>query len=265
MSTLRVVIADDEPLARLRLRRLLGAMQGMEIVAECASGIEVMQLLPDCACDLLLLDICMPGADGFQALEHVVARPRAVVFTTAYAEHAVRAFDVAATDYLLKPVSAERLQQAIERVLERLAGDAPVAVSPAYPRRLALPIGRRMQLVDLDELDCALAQANYIELKAGGRSFVLRETMQAFQARLDPARFLRIHRSTIVRLDAIREVEPLPSGRYRIGLHNGLRLVSGRSHREQVRLALGLREQVPQAPARERARLSLHGAQARLG
>ena len=143
MNALRVVIADDEPLARLRLRRLLSAMADVEVVAECASGIEVMQLLPDCPCDLLLLDIQMPGADGFQALEHVVARPRAVVFVTAYAEHAVRAFDVQAVDYLLKPISAERLQQALERARRAIAGDAPVVPSAPIPRRLALPIDRK--------------------------------------------------------------------------------------------------------------------------
>lgn len=113
MTALRVVIADDEPLARLRMRRLLGGIAGVTVVGECASGIEVMKLLPDCDCDLLFLDIQMPGADGFQALEHVVERPRAVVFTTAYAEHAVRAFEVQAVDYLLKPVSEERLQRAV--------------------------------------------------------------------------------------------------------------------------------------------------------
>jgi two-component system LytT family response regulator len=240
MSRLRVVIADDEPLARLRLRRLLGANPDIEVVAECASGIEVMQLLPDCPCDLLFLDIQMPGADGFQALEHVVARPRAVVFVTAYAEHAVRAFDVQAVDYLLKPISPERLQQAVERAQRALANDAPVVMPVTIPRRLALPIGRRMQMVELDELDCAIAQANYVELKVGSRSFVLRETISGFHARLDPQRFLRIHRSAIVRVDAIREVEPLASGRYRVNLHGGQRLVSGRSYRDALRAALGL-------------------------
>lgn len=240
MNALRVVIADDEPLARLRLRRMLSAVSGVEIAGECASGIEVMQLLPDCPCDVLFLDIQMPGADGFQALEHVVARPRAVVFVTAYSEHAVRAFDVQAVDYLLKPISEDRLLQAIERVRRALASDAPVPASAPVPRRLALPIGRRMQMVELDELDCALAQANYVELKVGARSFVLRETISGFHARLDPQRFLRIHRSTIVRLDAIREVEPLASGRYRVSLHGGQRLVSGRSYRDALRAALGL-------------------------
>ena len=240
MSALRVVIADDEPLARLRLRRLLGTIPGLEVVAECASGIEVMQLLPDCPCDLLFLDIQMPGADGFQALEHVVARPRAVVFVTAHAEHAVRAFDVQAVDYLLKPISADRLLQALERVQRALASEAAIIATPAIPRRLALPIGRRMQMVELDELDCALAQANYVELKVGSRSFVLRDTISGFHARLDPQRFLRIHRSAIVRLDAIREVEPLASGRYRVSLHSGQRLVSGRSYRDALRVALGL-------------------------
>ena len=240
MSALRVVIADDEPLARLRLRRLLGTIPGLEVVAECASGIEVMQLLPDCPCDLLFLDIQMPGADGFQALEHVVARPRAVVFVTAHAEHAVRAFDVQAVDYLLKPISADRLLQALERVQRALASEAAIIATPAIPRRLALPIGRRMQMVELDELDCALAQANYVELKVGARSFVLRETISGFHARLDPQRFLRIHRSAIVRIDAIREIEPLASGRYRVNLHSGQRLVSGRSYRDALRAALGL-------------------------
>lgn len=251
MSALRVVIADDEPLARLRLRRLLGTIPGLEVVAECASGIEVMQLLPDCPCDLLFLDIQMPGADGFQALEHVVARPRAVVFVTAHAEHAVRAFDVQAVDYLLKPISADRLLQALERVQRALASEAAIIATPAIPRRLALPIGRRMQMVELDELDCALAQANYVELKVGARSFVLRETISGFHARLDPQRFLRIHRSAIVRIDAIREIEPLASGRYRVNLHSGQRLVSGRSYRDALRAALGLAPE-PSIPARAR-------------
>ncbi len=251
MSALRVVIADDEPLARLRLRRLLGTIPGLEVVAECASGIEVMQLLPDCPCDLLFLDIQMPGADGFQALEHVVARPRAVVFVTAHAEHAVRAFDVQAVDYLLKPISADRLLQALERVQRALASEAAIIATPAIPRRLALPIGRRMQMVELDELDCALAQANYVELKVGARSFVLRDTISGFHARLDPQRFLRIHRSAIVRIDAIREIEPLASGRYRVNLHGGRRLVSGRSYRDALRAALGLAPE-PSIPARAR-------------
>ena len=251
MSALRVVIADDEPLARLRLRRLLGTIPGLEVVAECASGIEVMQLLPDCPCDLLFLDIQMPGADGFQALEHVVARPRAVVFVTAHAEHAVRAFEVQAVDYLLKPISADRLLQALERVQRALASEAAIIATPAIPRRLALPIGRRMQMVELDELDCALAQANYVELKVGARSFVLRETISGFHARLDPQRFLRIHRSAIVRIDAIREIEPLASGRYRVNLHSGQRLVSGRSYRDALRAALGLAPE-PSIPVRAR-------------
>ena len=251
MSALRVVIADDEPLARLRLRRLLGTIPGLEVVAECASGIEVMQLLPDCPCDLLFLDIQMPGADGFQALEHVVARPRAVVFVTAHAEHAVRAFDVQAVDYLLKPISADRLLQALERVQRALASEAAIIATPAIPRRLALPIGRRMQMVELDELDCALAQANYVELKVGARTFVLRETISGFHARLDPQRFLRIHRSAIVRIDAIREIEPLASGRYRVNLHSGQRLVSGRSYRDALRAALGLAPE-PSIPVRAR-------------
>ncbi len=251
MSALRVVIADDEPLARLRLRRLLGTIPGLDVVAECASGIEVMQLLPDCPCDLLFLDIQMPGADGFQALEHVVARPRAVVFVTAHAEHAVRAFDVQAVDYLLKPISAERLLQALERVQRLLANEAAIIAAPAIPRRLALPIGRRMQMVELDELDCALAQANYVELKVGARTFVLRDTISGFHARLDPQRFLRIHRSAIVRIDAIREIEPLASGRYRVNLHGGQRLVSGRSYRDALRAALGLAPE-PSIPARAR-------------
>ena len=142
--------------------------------------------------------------------------------------------------FKIPPISAERLLQAVERAQRALANDAPLAAPPAIPRRLALPIGRRMQMVELDELDCALAQANYVELKVGTRSFVLRDTISGFHARLDPQRFLRIHRSAIVRIDAIREVEPLASGRYRVNLHGGQRLVSGRSYRDALRAALGL-------------------------
>lgn len=245
MTALRVVIADDEPLARLRLRRLLSGIAGIEIVAECASGIEVMQLLPDCPCDLLFLDIQMPGADGFQALEKLRVHPRAVVFITAHAEHAVRAFDVQAVDYLLKPISAARLEQAVARARSALVADAFATVPSVLRRRLALPIGRRMQMVELNELDCAIAQANYVELKVGTRSFVLRDTISGFHARLDPRQFLRIHRSAIVRIDAIREVEPMASGRYRVNLHSGVRLVCGRTYREALRAALGLAPESP--------------------
>ena len=124
-----------------------------------------------------------------------------------------------------------------------LVADAPVTAPSVISRRLALPIGRRMQMVELDELDCAIAQANYVELKVGTRSFVLRDTIGGFHARLDPRQFLRIHRSAIVRIGAIREVEPMASGRYRVSLHSGLRLVCGRSYREAFRAALGLAQE----------------------
>lgn len=246
MSRLRVAIVDDEPLARTRLRRLLAADPAVEIVADCDSAAALADVLREQRrdaqlLDAVFLDIEMPESDGFAALRALPAPRPAVVFVTAYSAHAVRAFDVAAVDYLVKPVSQERLLAAVARVrAHRTAvADAPAPATP-FPERLALPIGRRMSLVAVDTIDRVLALANYLEVRVGPRAYVLRRPLGWLEPQLDPRRFVRVHRSHIVRIDAVSQIEPQASGRYCLTLRDGARLFSGRSHRERIRAAFGL-------------------------
>jgi two-component system LytT family response regulator len=236
-AALRVIVVDDEPLARARLRRLLADAPEVEVVAECSDGEAARRAIADQPADLVLLDIEMPGSGGFGVLDAVGAEAMpAVVFVTAHAEHAVRAFDVRAVDYLLKPVRAERLAEALARVRSRRA-----AAPPAMSERLAIRDGSRVTFVALDDLELVCAAGNYVELRAGNRTFLMRETLSGFEQRLDPERFLRIHRRTIVRLDRVVAIEPAgASGEYVLSLRSGARVSSGRSHRGRLLAALGL-------------------------
>jgi two-component system LytT family response regulator len=236
-AALRVIVVDDEPLARARLRRLLADAPEVEVVAECSDGEAARRAIADQPADLVLLDIEMPGSGGFGVLDAVGAEAMpAVVFVTAHAEHAVRAFDVRAVDYLLKPVRAERLAEALARVRSRRAA-APSAMS----ERLAIRDGSRVTFVALDDLELVCAAGNYVELRAGNRTFLMRETLSGLEQRLDPERFLRIHRRTIVRLDRVVAIEPAgASGEYVLSLRSGARVSSGRSHRGRLLAALGL-------------------------
>ena len=241
MNILRAAVVDDEPLARARLKRLLALQPDVQLVGEYADAHALIDAWPHQPADVVFLDIEMPELDGFGALARLDPPCAHVVFVTAYAEHAVRAFDVAATDYLVKPVAPERLLLALERVrLARAAAPPAQADGSAYPDRLALPIGRRIQLVDIDAIDCIEAQANYVEIRAGARSFVLRRPLTAVQDDLDPKLFVRVHRSIVVRVAAVTAIEPLPSARFRLSLANGETVMTGRSYRDQVRQAFGL-------------------------
>jgi two-component system LytT family response regulator len=243
MTPLQVAIVDDEPLARARLQRLLAQVAGDSVVValDCANVDELLAAAPLGPLDVLFLDIRMPGGDGFSALERWPApRPR-VVFVTGYQEHAARAFDVHAVDYLLKPVSAERLRETLDRLRQSLAtaGGAAGASAPRPPDTLPLPVGRRIQLVPVDQIDTVEAQGNYLEIRAAERCYVIRRTLASFEAELDPARFMRLHRSLIVRIGAIREIRPVGSGRFRIELHGGGRVQSGRNFRDRVLALVG--------------------------
>jgi two-component system, LytTR family, response regulator len=238
MTALRVLVADDEPLARARLLRLLAQFPDIEVIAECGSGQEAIAQMHARRPDAAFLDIQMPDLDGFDVLESLPRERRpAVVFVTAFSEHAVRAFEARALDYLLKPVSGERLRQAIER-LRFTPVPAPAAAD--YPPRLAVTVGARIHLVDVATIERVDAHANYVELHLGARSLVLRETLSNLEARLDPRRFLRVHRSHLVQVEAIVEAHPQDSGRFALRLRSGARVVTGRSHGARVRMALGL-------------------------
>lgn len=232
---LRLAIADDEPMARLRLQRLLARDARIDIVAVCQNADELVDALRTQRVDALLLDIEMPGKDVFTAwTELAEPRPR-VVFVTAYAEFAARAFDIDASDYLVKPVAQDRLFAAVERLRRDIA-----AAEPTPARHIPLPIGRRIRLVDLSTIDHVIAQANYLEIHVGPRSFVLRRPITWMESQLDAHAFVRVHRSHVVRVRAIEQVEPLPSGRYRLRLASGTELFSSRSYRDAIRLALGI-------------------------
>jgi two-component system LytT family response regulator len=234
-ARLRAVVVDDEPLARARLRRLLAQHPEVDVLADCGSGEESIATLQALRPDVAFLDIRMPDMDGFDVLDALgPQRPPQVVFVTAYSEHAVRAFEARALDYLLKPVSAERLNQALERL--RPAG----AAVETFPERIPVPVGGRIHLVETAQIDHVDAHANYVELHMGARSLVLRETMTRLESRLDPRHFLRVHRSRLVRLDGIVEAQAHASGRFLLRLKCGARIVTGRSYAARVRSALGV-------------------------
>ncbi|MDH5823363.1 LytTR family DNA-binding domain-containing protein [Luteimonas sp. RD2P54] len=240
MTRLRAAIVDDEPLARARLVRLLRNEGDVEVVAEYADGLQAAAGLPKVAADVAFVDVRMPHVDGFGMLERLPpARRPLVVFVTAYSAHALQAFDAAAVDYLMKPVSPERLHEAVARLRLRLGGGAASACGD-YPERLAVPDGQRLRMVAVAEIEYVLAQGNYLELHLDGRALLLRETMAAFAQRLDPRRFVRIHRSRLVRIDAVEQVEAWGAAQYWLRLRSGACMTSGRSYREPLRQALGI-------------------------
>ena len=252
---LRVVIADDEPPARRRIRALLEPQTDVEIVGESATGRDTIAAVERARPDLLFLDVQMPEGSGFDVVAALgPSRPPAVVFVTAYDEFALRAFDVHAVDYLLKPFERDRFLTALDRAREQVRRRADTGADArllallaevgraahAYVERFPVRVGRRIRLVDVADIDYVQADANYVWLHAGGRSYLVRETMGNVEAKLDPARFLRIHRSTIVRIDRVQEVEPLVQGEYVLLLRSGAKLTSARSYRDRVREVLNL-------------------------
>jgi two-component system LytT family response regulator len=233
-AALRVIVVDDEPLARARLRRLLAAADAL-VIAECGDGEAARRVIAEQPADLVLLDVEMPVSGGFALIDAVGAGAMPdVVFVTAHAEHAARAFDVRAVDYLLKPVRPERLAEALARVRSRRATPPPVV------ERLAIRDGGRVTFVAVDDVERAEAAGNYVELHAAGRTFLMRETLAGLEQRLDAERFLRVHRRTIVRLDRVVALEPAGGGEYVLSLRGGARVASGRSYRGRLLAALGL-------------------------
>ena len=248
MRVLRAVIVDDEPLARARLNRLLGRESSVEVLAEFGDGESAAQGLRTLAPDVVFVDVRMPQLDGFGMLDRLPPSQRPlVVFVTAYSEHAVQAFDARAVDYLVKPVAPDRLHDSVQRVRHQLSARDPDADrAPAtegaapYPERLAVPDGLRLRIVAVRDIEYGLAQGNYVELNVDGRSLLLRETLSGIQARLNPKLFVRIHRSRIVRIDLIEQIEAYGAGQYMVRMRSGKRMTSGRSYRSGLRQALGL-------------------------
>lgn len=239
---IRTLLVDDEPPARRRLHDLLAPEPDVEVVGECATARDAVIAMRSQQTDLLFLDVRMPGADGFTVADHVGVDAPLIVFVSAYSEHALRAFEVQALDYLMKPFARERLALALDRARRALM---PAAVPPPPApgtalRRLPVDVGRLIRLLDPDEIDCVRAEGNYVRVHAGEHSYLVRDSLAGICARLDPSIFLRVHRSSAVRLDRVREIETLSHGEYVLRLSNGCTVISGRVYRDRVRSALGL-------------------------
>ncbi|HET7570741.1 MAG TPA: LytTR family DNA-binding domain-containing protein [Gammaproteobacteria bacterium] len=228
----RTLIIDDMPLSRARTRRYLEDETDIEIVGECGDGEAAIAAIAEQRPDLVFLDVQMPGMSGFELLEKVPADERpAVVFITAFDEFAVPAFEVRAVDYLLKPFDHERLKQALARVRERLK----TGENHKKPlSRFAVKSVGKTVFVDVDAVDWIETAGNYLCLHAGGDTHLVRETMAQVESQLDPQRFARIHRSTIVRIDRIQSMQPLFNGDRCVTLIDGTQLTMSRSYRDKV-------------------------------
>ena len=249
----RVVVADDEPLARERLRSLLSSEDWLEVVAECQNGTETIETIGRLQPDLVFLDVQMPGCDGFEVIRNIGAdRMPTVVFVTAYDEYALQAFEVHALDYLLKPFGKDRFQETLKHARESLerrrAGDLGRRLlalvhdlKPEQQRldRLVVKSGGRVFFLRTDEIDWIEAAGNYVRLHLGEESHLFRETMNGMESRLDGRRFVRIHRSRIVNTERIKELQPWFNGEYVVILRNGTRLTLSRGYREKLQEQLG--------------------------
>ena len=245
---LTVVVADDEPLARERVLSLLAAEPDMEVVAQCRDGDEAVRAISERRPDLVLLDIQMPRMDGFDVIGAIGAdRMPALIFVTAFDTHAIRAFEVRALDYLLKPFDRERFSSALRRARTQIDAQADGDLGRRLaalmkdlkretPRsdRLVVKSGGRLFFLRADEIDWIEAAGNYVRLHVGTQAHLLRETMNAIESRLDPERFFRIHRSRIVNVERIQEMQPWLNGEYSIVLRTGARLTISRGYREKL-------------------------------
>lgn len=253
-GAIRVLLVDDEPLARRGLRHRLGGAAGFEVVGECGDGASAVAAIAELRPGLVFLDIQMPGLHGFDVIDEVgLERMPAVVFVTAFDRFAVRAFDVHALDYLLKPIDEERFRLALERVRRHLArpgggegeriaaalGDLGRNAPGRWAKRLAIRSAGRVKLVETREVDRFEAAGNYIEVHVGAKKHLLRETMASLAARLDPERFARVSRSAIVHLERVRELRPLASGDFLVVLRDGTEVAGSRRYREALDRLLG--------------------------
>ena len=242
---IRALIVDDEPLARKRMRALLGSEADVEIAGEAGSGTEAVAMIRERRPELVFLDVQMPGMDGFSVLRALdPGDVPLVVFVTAFDDHAIRAFDVHAVDYVLKPVMEERFRAAVRRAVERISATNADALSrqmasilerlPSAGDRLAVRSGERTIFVRFDEIDWIDVEGDYARLHVGRDTHLLRETLADLERRLPSPRFVRIHRSFIVQADRIQSVQPWFKGDYVLILRDGTRLQSGRTYRQRV-------------------------------
>jgi two-component system LytT family response regulator len=235
--TLKVIIVDDEPLARAVIREFLQAHPGVQVAAECGNGFEAVKAVADLSPDLMFLDVQMPKLDGFEVLE-LLGRSIPVIFTTAYDQYALRAFEVHAVDYLLKPFSEPRFAEALTRARARIQANETLPVdelvADARPRtapaeRVLIRDGSQVHVIPVERIDYVEAQDDYVCFKADGRDYLKDQTMGAVEATLDPSRFVRIHRSYLLNIERIARVELYAKDSRVAVLRDGRRLPVSRS------------------------------------
>jgi two-component system LytT family response regulator len=247
MQRVRTIIVDDEPLARRGIRAQLEESE-FEIVGECRNGLEAVVAIQREAPDLVFLDVQMPELDGFGVLEALGSdRLPSVIFVTAYDKYALRAFEVHALDYILKPIDPERFARTLERArlqieqkdirelnrrLQNLLDD--LKAGSKHADRLVIKGGGRIVFLNVSEIDWIEAADNYVRLHVGRESHLMRETLSNLEKRLDPIQFARVHRSTIINVQRIKELHPLFRGEYEIVLKDGTRVSSGRNYRDRL-------------------------------
>jgi two-component system LytT family response regulator len=254
-APMRVLVVDDEPLARDKIRGMVSDDPEVRIVGECANGAEAIEAIQNLKPDLVLLDVQMPEVGGFAVLDALKDQQLPpVIFITAYDHYAVRAFEVHALDYLLKPFDRERFRTAIERAKrhfrrENSSGNGidarllalleQIRETPRYHERLVVKSAGRVFFLNTGEIDWIEAEGNYVNIHTGKKAYLLRETITGLEAQLDPREFVRIHRSAIVNISRIKELQPWSHGEYHVILHDGTRLTLSRSYRDKLQSALG--------------------------
>lgn len=234
---IHALIVDDEDLARQIIREMLQKHPEIEIVGECSNGFDAVKAVAELKPDLLFLDIQMPKLDGFEVLE-LIGNGIAVIFATAYDEHAIRAFEVHAVDYLLKPFRAERFEAALDLAKERIGKKMPASAEQLsaatrdpgrYAQRVVVKDGTRVQIIPIEKLDYAEAQDDYIALASQGKKYLKQQTISGLEAALDPKSFVRIHRSYLVNLERVTRLEPYGRDTHVVILSDGARLPVSRS------------------------------------
>jgi two-component system LytT family response regulator len=235
---LNVLIVDDEPLGSARVKRLLQGDPDLHTIEVAENPETALHLLRESAPDILFLDIEMPGMNGFELLEKLrPGKTPYIIFVTAYEEHALHAFEVQAVDYLLKPVTRHRIAGALQRAKDLLRH--PVSARTEFAKRLVVKESEEVHLIKTAEIDWIEANGRYVTLHSGSKTFTIREGISDLSARLDPARFARIHRSYVVNIDRIAKLQPLFHGEYRVILQDGTVLLLTRHYKKAIQQVLG--------------------------